>query len=104
MDKIERVIELLGEIKTASGKRQCDVFYYLKADQAITKLKAEQLKHKTCMCMDCGKVIKVIKVTEQSKHLKECPKKPEQPVMVNQPPNPDTIEQVKDTTAKADKG
>jgi hypothetical protein len=25
----------------------------------------------TCLCMDCGKVIKV---TEQSKHLKECPK------------------------------
>ncbi|MGR3292535.1 MAG: hypothetical protein ACUZ9M_00805 [Candidatus Scalindua sp.] len=36
----------------------------------IKRLKGEQ-KGKTCMCMDCGKVIKV---TEQSKHLKECPK------------------------------
>ena len=30
----------------------------------------ERLKG-SCICMDCGKVIKV---TEQSEHLKECPK------------------------------
>ena len=37
--------------------------------QALTKLDEEC---GTCMCMDCGKVIKVI---EQSKHLKDCAKR-----------------------------
>ncbi len=33
----------------------------------------EQQPCKTCICMDCGKVMKV---TEQSGHLKECPNCP----------------------------
>lgn len=46
-------------------------------DQALTKLReAPEPKCKTCMCMDCGKLIKV---AEQSKHLKECPKRPPHP-------------------------
>lgn len=39
--------------------------------EEIKGRKAEK-KRKTCMCMDCGKLIKV---TEQSKHLKECPRR-----------------------------
>jgi hypothetical protein len=41
--------------------------------QAVAKQRIKEPKRRkgsTCMCMDCGKVIKV---KEQSKHNKECP-------------------------------
>jgi len=42
MTKDTEAIELLEDIKTASGKSQRDVFYYLKADQVIELLTKEQ--------------------------------------------------------------
>jgi len=38
MADIEKAKELLEEIKTAAGESQRDVFYYLKADQALSAL------------------------------------------------------------------
>lgn len=45
----------------------------------------EQQPCETCMCMDCGKLIKV---TEQSKHLKDCPKRAYGPDCAEQPKKP----------------
>ncbi len=42
----------------------------LRKENEELKKQVAELKG-TCMCMDCGKVIKT---TEQSQHLKECPK------------------------------
>lgn len=38
----EKIRDLLEDIKTASGKRRCDVFYYLKADQALKNIDASE--------------------------------------------------------------
>ena len=49
----------------------------LRTQLAAKEGEIEGLKEKqTCMCMDCGKVMKV---TEQSKHLKECPEQAPRP-------------------------
>lgn len=40
MSREAEAIELLDEIKTAAGKSQRDVFYYIKADQALALLQA----------------------------------------------------------------
>ena len=73
MDKMtdhQEIIELLEKAKLPENKMfRTDKLI----DQALTKLRTAQEPCKTCMCMDCGKVIKV---TEQSKHLKECSKEP----------------------------
>ncbi len=61
----KEVIELLE--KAFDKSVEIEIQEYI--DQALAIL---QEQTGTCMCMDCGKVIKV---TEQSKHLKECPKK-----------------------------
>ena len=75
--EVEHNIKLQAKIEQlkTENKKQADFMALAKEEMDALKvvnerLKAEQ-KRKTCMCMDCGKVIKV---TEQSKHLKECPK------------------------------
>lgn len=80
MTKEQEVIELLEKAievfswcqENADEKWMKDHLMAVRIDidQALALLKQPECK--TCLCMDCGKVIKV---TEQSKHLKECPKK-----------------------------
>ncbi len=78
MSENKEVKELLEEIQW-SNHGSCPICNAFTTDghykncelsQALTLLE-KQPDCKTCMCMDCGKVIKT---TEQSKHLKECPK------------------------------
>jgi hypothetical protein len=49
MNNVTEIRQLLKEIKTASGKEPKDIFYFLKADQALTLLPCETCTHKTEM-------------------------------------------------------
>ena len=66
-DRIDRLQAELSFTKQELGAADLEI---KKLKKQIKDEKIERLKG-SCICMDCGKVIKV---TEQSKHLKECPK------------------------------
>ena len=60
-------LELISEYDQKWGAERISL------NQRIKELEAENKRLKgTCMCMDCGKIIKTV---DQSKHNKECEKK-----------------------------